>query len=226
MLLVSQILHSLKFHAYDETANSPKALAKAQSQKEDKDTINENPLQTYSIHPDDPNSLRYEKDKALLTTSLDMIQNVATDLKNPVQNLLKSNLVVVRKLLTNADLLNILYFENHSKSLSWSDSQSLKISSFIENYKKANRNQKFQFTQITNPLQNRICNHLEYNFLLSNKKAMYHNLKHLYQVMKVDPFEYIPLTLHIQKGVEDPEFEKSNLEKIPTEDLEYQYLII
>ena len=35
---------------------------------------------------------------------------------------------------------------------------------------------------------------------------MFLNLKHYYTSQKLDPFEFIPLTFHIRKGIDDPEF--------------------
>lgn len=53
-----------------------------------------------------------------------------------------------------------------------------------------------------------VHNHLESNWNLSNKKALYYNLKSYYTAVGKNPFEFIPLTFHIQHGEGDPEFEK------------------
>ncbi len=51
------------------------------------------------------------------------------------------------------------------------------------------------------PLDNnesfKIHNHLEANWNLSNKKALFYNLKAYYEVIKDNPFDYIPVTFHI-----------------------------
>ena len=42
-------------------------------------------------------------------------------------------------------------------------------------------------------------NHLEDNFHLSNKKALFYSLKNYMEKLNRDPFEIIPLTFHITK---------------------------
>ena len=49
-------------------------------------------------------------------------------------------------------------------------------------------------------------NHLESNFYMGNKKALYYNLKRYLEIKGEDPFGILPLTFHIKKGVEDPEY--------------------
>lgn len=55
--------------------------------------------------------------------------------------------------------------------------------------------------------KNQICNHLEYHIHLSNKKALYYNMKTYYECMGEDPFNFIPLTYHIKDGSLDCQFE-------------------
>ena len=54
----------------------------------------------------------------------------------------------------------------------------------------------------------RIYNHLEDNYHINNKKAIFLNLKKYYEAVGLDPFDALPLTFHIKQGVEDPEFLK------------------
>jgi tubulin---tyrosine ligase len=49
---------------------------------------------------------------------------------------------------------------------------------------------------------------MENNFHLSNKKAIYYNMKVYYDATKQDTFDYLPLTFHIKEGLSDREFEK------------------
>ena len=42
-------------------------------------------------------------------------------------------------------------------------------------------------------------NHLENNWNLSNKKALFVNMKNYFKAKNINPFEYIPMTFHIQK---------------------------
>ena len=51
-----------------------------------------------------------------------------------------------------------------------------------------------------------ISNHLEFHIHLSNKKALYYNMKTYYESLGDNPFDYIPLTFHIKDGVYSQEF--------------------
>ena len=44
------------------------------------------------------------------------------------------------------------------------------------------------------------------NYHLSNKKALFINMKMYYEVIGEDPFDTLPLTFHCEKGVEDSNF--------------------
>ncbi|CAD8044235.1 unnamed protein product [Paramecium primaurelia] len=54
----------------------------------------------------------------------------------------------------------------------------------------------------------RVHNHLEGNFQISNKKALYYNMKSYYESIGQDPFKFIPLTFHIQDGIKDPVYQQ------------------
>lgn len=45
-------------------------------------------------------------------------------------------------------------------------------------------------------------NHLEDNFNLSNKKALFYNMKKYLDLLGTDPFTVIPLTFHIKRETE------------------------
>lgn len=47
---------------------------------------------------------------------------------------------------------------------------------------------------------------MEDNYHLSNKKAMFLNLRLYYEAMGKDVFTALPVTFHIKEGLEDPEF--------------------
>jgi len=51
-------------------------------------------------------------------------------------------------------------------------------------------------------------NHQENNFHLSNKKAIYYNMKIYYESLGQNIFDYLPLTFHIKEGESDREFNK------------------
>lgn len=47
----------------------------------------------------------------------------------------------------------------------------------------------------------RMHNHLEFNYYLGNKKALFYNIKRICEYKGEDPFDYVPLTFHIAKGI-------------------------
>ncbi len=54
--------------------------------------------------------------------------------------------------------------------------------------------------------QHIVHNHLENNFYLGNKKALFYNMREYARLRKKNPFENMPLTFHIRKGFKDPEY--------------------
>lgn len=52
----------------------------------------------------------------------------------------------------------------------------------------------------------KLYNKLEDNFHLSNKKALFLNMKNYYDAMGRDVFSAVPVTFHIKEGFEDAEF--------------------
>ena len=54
----------------------------------------------------------------------------------------------------------------------------------------------------------RIHNHLTNNYIIGNKKALFYTMSKYYQATNQDPFDYLPLTFHIQNGLEDQEYLK------------------
>lgn len=53
----------------------------------------------------------------------------------------------------------------------------------------------------------KLYNKLEDNYHLSNKKALFLNMRNYYESLQVDPFSVLPLTFHIKTGLDDPEFQ-------------------
>lgn len=54
----------------------------------------------------------------------------------------------------------------------------------------------------------RSTNHMENNFHLSNKKAIYYNMKIYYEATNQQTFKFIPLTYHVREGLSDRSFAK------------------
>ena len=113
----------------------------------------------------------------------------------------------LKKIFSQIDFKNQLQYEQLLGSVAERVDRRNQL--FIDEWKKtSNGHSKYQFGRLTETLPNKIYNHVENNFLLSNKKALFLNLRHYYTALKLDPFDYIPLTFHIRKGVNDPEFAK------------------
>ncbi|EAS02045.3 tubulin-tyrosine ligase family protein (macronuclear) [Tetrahymena thermophila SB210] len=69
------------------------------------------------------------------------------------------------------------------------------------------RNQGGQQVQVfKNPIKQKMHNHMEYNFHLANKKALFYNMRQYYNLTNKNVFDYLPTTFHIQSGLNDPEF--------------------
>ena len=49
-------------------------------------------------------------------------------------------------------------------------------------------------------------NKLHRNFHLSNKKALFYNLKLYYEVTGRDPWDFMPITFHLIYGIHDPAY--------------------
>ena len=49
-------------------------------------------------------------------------------------------------------------------------------------------------------------NHLQENYYIGNKKALFYNLKRYIELKAENPFKTLPLTFHVTKGTEDPEY--------------------
>ena len=49
---------------------------------------------------------------------------------------------------------------------------------------------------------------LENNFNLSNKYGLFYSMQKYYKVCGRDPFEVLPVTFHIKRGLIDPEYYK------------------
>jgi hypothetical protein len=59
---------------------------------------------------------------------------------------------------------------------------------------------------VEDPRKLMVHNHLEQNYFIGNKKALYYYMKKYYALTNQNLFEALPLTFHIVKGIEDPEY--------------------
>ena len=54
----------------------------------------------------------------------------------------------------------------------------------------------------------KLYNKIEDNYHLSNKKALFVNMRSYYEAMHQDPFDSLPVTFHIKEGTGDPNFQE------------------
>ena len=54
---------------------------------------------------------------------------------------------------------------------------------------------------IENSSRLKVHNHLECNYFLGNKKALFYSMSQYYKLKGEDPFTKIPLTFHITQGL-------------------------
>ena len=58
-----------------------------------------------------------------------------------------------------------------------------------------------------NPCEIKICNHMEFNYVLGNKKCLYYNIKSYYSSMNKNISDIVPLTFHIRSS-QDGQYEQ------------------
>jgi tubulin polyglutamylase TTLL1 len=56
------------------------------------------------------------------------------------------------------------------------------------------------------PSKLKIHNHLENNYVIGNKKALFHTMNKYYKLTKQNIFDYLPTTFHIESGLDDPTY--------------------
>ena len=59
-----------------------------------------------------------------------------------------------------------------------------------------------------NPHATKICNRLEHNFQIANKKALFYNMQDFYLSLGKKVENFLPLTFHIRYGTTDKVFEQ------------------
>lgn len=53
-----------------------------------------------------------------------------------------------------------------------------------------------------------ISNHIECHYHLSNKKALFLNMRLYYDALNEDMFQYMPVTFHLKEGADSKEWDK------------------
>ncbi|CAD8123980.1 unnamed protein product [Paramecium sonneborni] len=126
--------------------------------------------------------------------------NIAQQVKQPQYQI--NNLNQLKKLFNLIDLQKILgYMKNNNKCESqlvfsdYSEKLLLDIKGFHTQTKIESRN-------------NKMHNHMQDNWHLGNKKALFYNMRNYMKIIKEEYTKYIPRTFHIQQGITDPEYIK------------------
>lgn len=52
----------------------------------------------------------------------------------------------------------------------------------------------------------RMQNHMSQNFIIGNKKALLYTMRQYYESNNMNVFDYLPLSFHVTKGIDDPEY--------------------
>lgn len=71
--------------------------------------------------------------------------------------------------------------------------------------KRSNYFKKQALTQI-NVKSIKIHNHMSQNFIIGNKKALLYTMREYYENGGDSVFDYLPLSFHVCRGVDDPDF--------------------
>lgn len=92
---------------------------------------------------------------------------------------------------------DLLLWEDHISS-NW------KAEEKMENYlpkriKTLVRTKKLKFIEDSKAMK--VHNHLERNYFLGNKKALFYSMRKYYTLLGKNPFANIPLTFHISNGL-------------------------
>jgi tubulin polyglutamylase TTLL1 len=63
-------------------------------------------------------------------------------------------------------------------------------------------------SKIESSEQLRVHNHFNANYFLGNKKALFYSMRKYYELNGQNVFDFLPLTFHIARGIDDPECAK------------------
>lgn len=84
----------------------------------------------------------------------------------------------------------------------WSKNRSIEDKISEDLSKRKNHLKKSEWITIS-PKTVRIQNHLPFNFVIGNKKALLYTMTQYYESIGEKVFNYLPLSYHIKKGIED-----------------------
>lgn len=89
-------------------------------------------------------------------------------------------------------------YQNMRRIYSQKDMKSLKAIGVLMEDGSIKQFKRSKMRCIENSSGLKMHNHLENNWHLSNKKALFYNMKSYYEAKKINPFEFIPITFHIE----------------------------
>lgn len=84
----------------------------------------------------------------------------------------------------------------------WSKNRSIEDKISEDLSKRKNHLKKSEWITIS-PKTVRIQNHFPFNFVIGNKKALLYTMTQYYESIGEKVFNYLPLSYHIKKGIED-----------------------
>eukprot|EP00825_Cyclidium_porcatum_P004922 TRINITY_DN12344_c0_g1_i2.p1 TRINITY_DN12344_c0_g1~~TRINITY_DN12344_c0_g1_i2.p1 ORF type:complete len:432 (-),score=62.32 TRINITY_DN12344_c0_g1_i2:165-1460(-) len=110
----------------------------------------------------------------------------------------------LKRLVSEKDLQQILKY--NSKKIIWRDASPFTSNNFQDDDAPYQIKKSKILTKLINPVNFKAYNHLSQNYNLYNKKSLFYNMRDYYHNAKQNVFDYLPLTFHIQNGLEDPQF--------------------
>ncbi|EGR30742.1 tubulin-tyrosine ligase family protein, putative [Ichthyophthirius multifiliis] len=154
-------------------------------------------------------SLAIESSKNIQSESIDESMTTSNSSSNNIigknqksEKQINKNQICLNKILSNNDFLQLdQIFKNRLKKKY--NNQGLSNLTFVQQL-----NKDVQFKVYNDVSNMKIHNHLQDNFHLSNKKALFYNMKNYYESLGQNLFDYLPLTFHIQQGKKDKEYIK------------------
>ncbi|KRX03061.1 hypothetical protein PPERSA_10142 [Pseudocohnilembus persalinus] len=96
-------------------------------------------------------------------------------------------------------------FQNYNQKYKKKD-EDLEAFDFSYRFQFLNQEKVKKIQKYENSNQFKVHNHLEFNWQLGNKKALFYNMQQYYTLQKKNVFDYLPLTFHIKNGLQDKEF--------------------
>ncbi|CAD8205623.1 unnamed protein product [Paramecium pentaurelia] len=151
------------------------------------------------VEPTDSEIDIHIKPRSVHILSINQLLKQSIQSKNNVQI---NNLNQLKRIYNQVDLNKIL---NYMKLNNQSDLQ-IVFSDCTEKLLMSIKG--FQTTIQLDSKNYKMHNHMQDNWHLGNKKALFYNMRNYFKIIKEDYTKYIPITFHIQQGMTDTEYFK------------------